>query len=208
MARCVGSFNGPARSGSAIGSGSGQSTIRRPESPQLADRGRGHGLVAVHEAHEVLPVQARVAVTGEIHGHGVDAGVGRELPQRELWQLAIVTSREVPTNVEDLGRRDGSCRAAIPRSTRPPQGGLALGAVGELHRLHGLDAQRLMLVLKCSMSAVPPGCRPPASPQVLGSGSRATCRMAAARSSDCCEPRSSRSPFPSTSCAPRLPRTL
>ncbi len=71
--------------------------------PQLADRQGGHGLVAVHEAHELLPVQATVAVTDELHRHGVDAGVARELPQSELGQLAVVAGREVPTYAQDLG---------------------------------------------------------------------------------------------------------
>ena len=71
--------------------------------PQLADGQRRHRLVAVHEAHELLPVQAAVAVTDQLHRHGVDAGVARELARGELGQLAIVAVREVPANVQDLG---------------------------------------------------------------------------------------------------------
>ena len=83
--------------------------------PQLADGQRGHRLVAVHEAHELLPVQAAVAVTDQLHGHGVDAGVARELARGELGQLAVVAGREVPADVPGSRRpRDGSCRGATP----------------------------------------------------------------------------------------------
>jgi hypothetical protein len=71
--------------------------------PQLADRQRGNGLVAVHEAQEFLSVQATVAVADELHRHGVDAGVARQLPQSELGQLAVVPSRKVVVDVPDLG---------------------------------------------------------------------------------------------------------
>ena len=80
----------------------GQLQHARP-GPQLADRERSHGLVAVHEAHQLLPVQAAVAVADELHGQGVDARVARELAEGELGQLAVVAGREVPAHVEDLG---------------------------------------------------------------------------------------------------------
>ncbi len=69
--------------------------------PQLADGQRRHRLVAVHEAHELLPVQAAVAVADELDGHGVDPRVPRQLPERELRQLAVVAGGQVAAHVED-----------------------------------------------------------------------------------------------------------
>ena len=71
--------------------------------PQLADRERGDRLVAVHEAQQLLPVEAAVAVADQLHGHGVDACVARELAGRELGQLAVVAARQVLAHVADLG---------------------------------------------------------------------------------------------------------
>ena len=72
--------------------------------PQLADRERRDRLVAVQEAHQLLPVEAAVAVADELHGQGVDARVARELPRGELGQLAVVAPRQVLAHVADLGR--------------------------------------------------------------------------------------------------------
>ena len=80
----------------------GQLQHARP-GPQLADRERSHGLEAVQEAHQLLAVQAAVAMADDLFGQGIDARVARELPQSELGQLAIVVRREVPAHVEDLG---------------------------------------------------------------------------------------------------------
>ena len=71
--------------------------------PQLADRERRHRLVAVHEAHELLPVEAAVAVADQLDGHGVDARVAGELAGGELGQLAVVAARQVLAHVADLG---------------------------------------------------------------------------------------------------------
>ena len=71
--------------------------------PQLADRERRDRLVAVHEAEELLPVEAAVAVADQLHGHGVDARVAGELAGGELGQLAVVAARQVLAHVADLG---------------------------------------------------------------------------------------------------------
>ena len=71
--------------------------------PQLADRERRHRLVAVQEAQQLLPVEAAVAVADQLHGHGVDARVSRELARGELGQLAVVVARQVLPHVADLG---------------------------------------------------------------------------------------------------------
>ena len=70
--------------------------------PQLADGQRRNGLEAVHEADELLAVQAAVAVPDQLHGHRVDAGVARQLARRELGQLAVVAARQVLADVADL----------------------------------------------------------------------------------------------------------
>ena len=70
--------------------------------PQLADRERRHRLVAVHEANELLAVEAAVAVADELHGHGVDPSVAGELARGELGQLAVVAARQVLAHVADL----------------------------------------------------------------------------------------------------------
>jgi hypothetical protein len=74
--------------------------------PQLADRQGSHGLVAVHEAHELLAVQAAVAVADELDGHRVDPGIARPLPERQLRQLSVVAGGKAPADVEDLGRHE------------------------------------------------------------------------------------------------------
>jgi hypothetical protein len=71
--------------------------------PQLADGERGHGLEGVHEAHELGPVQAAVAVADDLHRHRVDARRARLLAQGELGQLAVVAAGEVLAHVPDLG---------------------------------------------------------------------------------------------------------
>jgi len=83
----------------------GQLQHARP-GPQLANRERSHGLEAVQEAHQLLPVQAAVAVADDLFGQGIDARVARELPQSQFGQLTIVARREVPAHVEDLGRHE------------------------------------------------------------------------------------------------------
>jgi hypothetical protein len=52
--------------------------------PQLADCEWRHRLEAVHEADQLLPVEAAVTVAYQLHGHGIDARVSRELARGEL----------------------------------------------------------------------------------------------------------------------------
>jgi hypothetical protein len=54
-------------------------------------------------AHQLLAVQAAVAVADDLFGQGIDAGVACEFRQSEFGQLAIVARGEVPAHVEDLG---------------------------------------------------------------------------------------------------------
>ena len=72
--------------------------------PKLADGQRSDRLVAVDESQKLRPVEATVAVTDELHGHRVNAGMARELTQGELGELAVVPSRQILLHVPDLGR--------------------------------------------------------------------------------------------------------
>ncbi len=71
--------------------------------PELADRERGDRLEALEETHELLAVEAAVAVPYQLHRDGVHAGVAGLLSRRELGQLAVVATREVVAHLPDLG---------------------------------------------------------------------------------------------------------
>ena len=74
--------------------------------PELADGQGSDGLVAVDEAEELRSVEAAVAMTDELDGHRVDAGVTGVLARSELGQLAIIASGQVLLDVPDLGRHE------------------------------------------------------------------------------------------------------
>ena len=75
---------------------------RDGDGPQLADRERLHPLVGTHEPAQQLRIEAAVRVGDEGPDHPEDARISRERAAGELWQLPIVSGREVVADRPDL----------------------------------------------------------------------------------------------------------
>ena len=71
-------------------------------SPHLAHPQGRDRLVGVEEAQQQLGVHAPIGVADQIQGEGVDAGQLGEGAVPQLWQLAIVATRQIVADRPDL----------------------------------------------------------------------------------------------------------